>query len=490
MGLCKFLNENGGKCGKSASFNVEGKKAEYCRDHKKENMVDVKHKKCIHIDDETRIQCDKNPSFNYEGKKAEYCNDHKKENMVDVKHKKCIHIDDETRIQCDKNPSFNYEGKKAEYCNDHKKENMVDVVHRKCIHIDENRNKCDKIPYYNKEGENPKFCAKHKEENMIDVRSKKCIHIDENGNRCDKIPCFNYEGKINPIYCNKHKEENMINICYKKCIYIDKNGIKCINNAYYNIKNDIALYCNKHKIKDMINVSIKKCIHIYENGNKCDKIPSFNYEGETKLYCDEHKKEGMVNVKNKKCIHCLTQRINEFNSIYKAEKSCAYCFYNLYPDHILSKNYKTKELIVVDFIKDNFPDFEFTFDQKIPGGCSRRRPDIYLDLKTHSIIVEIDENQHIDYDTTCETQRVNDLYSDIGLPIVFIRFNPDEYKIGDKNITSCFGILKNGKLELKQSKKSEWSERLETLKNTIIDNIKFPEFQNELAKFIYLFYDQ
>lgn len=75
--------------------------------------------------------------------------------------------------------------------------------------------------------------------------------------------------------------------------------------------------------------------------------------------------------------------------------------------------------------------------------------------------------------------------------IYFIRFNPDGYKIGDKNITSCFVTTKsNNNLHVKQYKKSEWSERLETLNNTIIDNIKFPEFQNELAKFIYLFYDQ
>jgi hypothetical protein len=74
--------------------------------------------------------------------------------------------------------------------------------------------------------------------------------------------------------------------------------------------------------------------------------------------------------------------------------------------------------------------------------------------------------------------------------IIFIRFNPDSYKINDKNITSCFSINKNGKLKIKKSKNNEWNNRLNTLKNTIIDNIKYPEFNNNVVKIVNLFYDQ
>ena len=46
---------------------------------------------------------------------------------------------------------------------------------------------------------------------------------------------------------------------------------------------------------------------------------------------------------------------------------------------------------MVDFLKENFKDLVFEFD-KIVGGCSKRRPDAYIDLFTHVIVIECDEN--------------------------------------------------------------------------------------------------
>jgi hypothetical protein len=84
-------------------------------------------------------------------------------------------------------------------------------------------------------------------------------------------------------------------------------------------------------------------------------------------------------------------------------------------------------------------------DKIVKDGCSRRRPDLLLDLGYQIIIVEIDENQHTDYDCTCENKRVMQLSKDLDhRPIIFIRFNPDDYKINDKNITSCWYIDKSG----------------------------------------------
>ena len=60
--------------------------------------------------------------------------------------------------------------------------------------------------------------------------------------------------------------------------------------------------------------------------------------------------------------------------------------------------------------------------------CSKRRPDLFLDLGYQILIIEIDENQHLDYDCSCENKRIMELSQDVGhKPIVFIRFNPDEY---------------------------------------------------------------
>ena len=53
---------------------------------------------------------------------------------------------------------------------------------------------------------------------------------------------------------------------------------------------------------------------------------------------------------------------------------------------------RTKEKAVCDYIKINFPQFNIINDKKIKGGCSNRRPDIYIELDNQIIIIEIDEN--------------------------------------------------------------------------------------------------
>ena len=77
-----------------------------------ENMIDIKHKKCINF------ECEKLPSYNYEGEiKAIYCLEHKKELMVNVKDKKCQHIG------CKTHTAFNFQGENIPlYCSIHKEE--------------------------------------------------------------------------------------------------------------------------------------------------------------------------------------------------------------------------------------------------------------------------------------------------------------------------------------------------------------------------------
>jgi hypothetical protein len=77
-----------------------------------------------------------------------------------------------------------------------------------------------------------------------------------------------------------------------------------------------------------------------------------------------------------------------------------------------------------DGLKAAFPGVEMSFDRKVDGGCSRRRPDVFMDCLTHVVIVECDENRHAGY--SCENKRMMELFEDCGRrPIVFIRFNPD-----------------------------------------------------------------
>ena len=122
----------------------------------------------------------------------------------------------------------------------------------------------------------------------------------------------------------------------------------------------------------------------------------------------------------------------------------------------ITRNYKTKEYTVVEFIKSEFPNIDIVSDKKITGGCSKRRPDIFVDLGYQVVIIEIDENQHIDYDCSCENKRLMELSRDVGhCPIVFIRFNPDGYIQNEKTITSCWGMDGNGIATVKNNIKKE-----------------------------------
>ena len=66
----KYCIEN--DCTKIASYNlVDEKKAIYCKDHLKPNMLNVKAKKC------KENGCKYLPSYNYKGEKTRlYCNSH------------------------------------------------------------------------------------------------------------------------------------------------------------------------------------------------------------------------------------------------------------------------------------------------------------------------------------------------------------------------------------------------------------------------------
>jgi hypothetical protein len=61
------------------------------------------------------------------------------------------------------------------------------------------------------------------------------------------------------------------------------------------------------------------------------------------------------------------------------------------------------------------------------AACSvRSRPDFVFDAGTHFVVLEVDEHQHQNY--VCESARMVNITSVLGLPTVFVRFNPDRYK--------------------------------------------------------------
>ena len=265
----------------------------------------------------------------------------------------------------------------------------------------------------------------------------------------------------------------------KTCIHPE-----CKAQPNYNNEGDTKpLYCGKHILDGMVNIVSKTCIH-----EGCKTIPIYNKEGKTKaLYCKEHKKEGMVNIVSKTCKSewCSTRPMEKYDGY------CMYCYMNLFPDKPVSRNYKTKERSVVEFVTTKFPDFTWVADKHVNGGCSKRRPDLLLDLGDQIIIVEIDENQHTDYDCSCENKRIMELSQDVGhRPIVFIRFNPDDYTHENGNkISSCWAQDGNGICVIKKSKKIEWETRLQQLNDQIQYWSNTSHRTNKTVEVVQLFYD-
>jgi hypothetical protein len=372
---------------------------------------------------------------------------------------------------CKIRPNYNKEGEtKALYCLKHKLNGMVDIKNKTCIYPN-----CTIRPVFNIEGDTKAlYCSAHKTDGMVNVISKICIHPD-----CKIRPNYNKPGESTALYCSVHKTDEMVNVISKICVYPD-----CKKQPVFNKEGEsTALYCSAHKLDGMMNIKNKTCIH-----PNCKIRPVFNKEGEsTGLYCSAHKLDRMVNVKDKTCKSewCLTQVKKE-----KYDGYCLFCYMNIYPDKPVSRNYKTKEYSVVENIKTKFPNLSWIADKIINGGCSKRRPDLLLDLGYQIIIVEVDENQHGDYDCSCENKRIMELSRDLGhRPIVFIRFNPDDYTKNATNITSCWGQDKNGICVVKKSKKNEWNERLHTLEEHINYWVNPANITNKTIETIQLFYD-
>lgn len=155
----------------------------------------------------------------------------------------------------------------------------------------------------------------------------------------------------------------------------------------------------------------------------------------------------------------------------KYEGYCMSCFVNNPEnrDKPAMRNYKTKEKDVVDRIREIFPDFTWVADKRVYDGCSLRRPDLLLDLGSHIVIIEVDENKHEGYDCACENKRLMELSQDLDhRPIVFIRFNPDSYINEDgETIKSCWKLNKQGIMGISKNKVKEWEDRINCLKQQI-----------------------
>ena len=341
-------------------------------------------------------------------------------------------------------PTYNTpDNKTPTHCAKCALDGMVDVRHQKCVVCKLTR------PTYNIQGSTTAtHCKKCKTDDMIDIKHKLCIVCNTTR------PHYNTPNSTTPTHCTKCKLDNMIDIVNKICVICN------ITRANFNNPDlKTPTHCAKCALDGMVDVRNKRCI-------VCKKIqPNYGtIDNKVPTHCVRCKLDNMIDVRNKRCKTFMC----DVRSSDKYDGYCMRCYMYTFPDKPVARNYKTKELTVVHYVKSTFPNLTIVTDKRVEYGCSRRRPDVFIDLYHQVIIVEIDENQHIQYDCSCENKRIMQLSQDINYrPLVFIRFNPDSYKCKDKNISSCWTVNKLGICVVKKLKQDEWDERLKQLSNTI-----------------------
>ena len=416
-------------------FDIKGGKGRFCSQHKTAEMVDVKHKRCEHEEG-----CDSlNPSFDIKGsKKGRFCSAHRTAEMVDVKSKRCEHQG------CDSQPTFNIKGsKKGRFCSQHKTAEMVDVKNKRC-----NFEGCDSLnPVFDIKGGKGHFCALHKTAEMVDVRNKRCEH-----EVCDSLnPSFDINGGKGR-FCAKHKTAEMVDVRKKRCEHEE-----CETKASYGIPGHQKSHCFPHRQKGMIRRPNAKCCH-----SKCKEMAIWGTNWVPK-HCEAHKTPEDKNLVERPCASCgLIYVLNDSNK-------CEYCNPESFETSRLAKqNALMSSLDYRNLVGEST-------DKKIDNGiCGAERPDRVYDFGDKILVLECDENQHQDRACLCEqTRMVNIGQSFGGIPVYFIRFNPDDYSP-----------------ENDRKNPEELNKRYKLLGDLICDikNNKHSMPQN-LVSVIYLYYD-
>lgn len=296
------------------------KKALYCEDHKKDDMIQISAMNCKYIDcqnealygyygsdaklccskhrskgmilmsDDKCLDCTANAYYGYPKGRSLYCEKHKKDLMIRLPRVECVEKD------CTKDAIYNYYGESEKlYCADHRLIGMTKITVLYCTYI----GCCDKARY-GYVGLRPLRCLLHREEDMVEVQRRTVCKKDG----CRLYPNYNYYWKRYGAYCIHHKLKDMerVNVKSKRlCQYED-----CTVRASYG-RDGVALRCYYHREDDMQVVrrmTACKYVEYCEIDGKsvrCERPAEYNYKNSRmKLYCEEHKLPNMVRIKNRR----------------------------------------------------------------------------------------------------------------------------------------------------------------------------------------------
>ena len=406
-------------CTTRPNFDLAGGKGTHCVTHKTAEMVDVKHVRCA------APGCPKvNPNFNHVGGKGTHCAVHKTAEMVDVVSKRCA------EPGCLKQPGFDLAGGKGTHCAVHKTEDMVDVKHVRCAAPG-----CKIRPSFDLAGGKGTHCAVHKSAEMVDVKNVRCA---EPG--CLKLnPGFDLAGGKG-THCAVHKTDGMVDVVNNRCM---APGCPKLNPTF-DLAGGKGTHCAVHKSAEMVDVRNKRCVC-------CKTSASYGRPGLQVSHCAKHRLPGMIRRPNAKCesctelaiwgtnwvpLHCENHKTEAEHNL--VERECASCKLVMVLDMNGRCEYcDPKRVRTVRLAKQNalmaYLDRRglagCSTDTTIDGGeCGLERPDRVYDMGDKIVVLECDEDQHKGRACVCEqTRMVNIGQSFGGLPVYFIRWNPDRY---------------------------------------------------------------
>jgi len=305
-------------------------------------------------------------------------------------------------------------------------------------------------------------------EDNQNIHEDECSDCDEDHNRGDECghdedDDHDHGDECSHLHCDKTHEDSKCDIsnCKDKTHNHSKDEEKerktCSKCKY-------RLILEKFRF-DRKKGYTKRCIKCLEYDKK-NKKKNHCEHGKQKATCKECGGSGICEHGKRKlqCIICHPEKACQnckyvlVKSSYRFHPYCFSCYCVLNPDADIPRKFMIKEHHLRNELRDYFFDDELVFNKIIDDGCSLRRPDVRIELLTHSIIIENDEEQH--KNTSCENKRTMELFAALGnRPLVMIRFNPDKYTKNGVKVKGCF---KDNKASLSINKE-EWNKRINEL---------------------------
>ena len=300
-------------------------------------------------------------------------------------------------------------GNKYDYTKSIYKKNDIQI-----IIICKNHGEFKQIAYNHINGSNcPKCIGKYNYNTEEWIEKAKEIH----GNKYDysKVKYLNSKTKVTLI-CKDHGEFQQV----------ASNHLNLTQGCPY-----CGYLITKEKLSLTNSDFINKAIETHGKRYDYSKIDYKNSKTKVIIICKKHgefKQRASDHIKGSGCSKC--QSCPKCLLWMTHGKLCQYCK----PKNKNKLYQKTKEYAVVKFLREKLPDYDFIHNKSVGSHCTKEEkqnsnghlfPDILFDCGYYHLIVEVDEHKHRGANYKCDKQRMYDIIAKLGLPCIFIRYNPD-----------------------------------------------------------------